>query len=32
MWGDSGQGQFMIRREDLRKRDFSKIFYQWDCY
>lgn len=32
MWGDSGQGQFMIRREDLLKRDFSKIFYQWDCY
>lgn len=32
MWGDSGQGQFMIRREDLLKRDFSKVFYQWDCY
>lgn len=32
MWGDSGQGQFMIRREDLLKRDFSKTFYQWDCY
>ncbi|HEY0596644.1 YwqG family protein [Sphingopyxis sp.] len=32
MWGDMGQGQFMIRREDLLKRDFSKIFYQWDCY
>lgn len=32
MWGDDGQGQFMIRREDLLKRDFSKVFYQWDCY
>lgn len=32
MWGDSGQGQFLIRREDLLKRDFSKAFYQWDCY
>lgn len=32
MWGDMGQGQFMIRREDLLKRDFSKVFYQWDCY
>ncbi|QIG54950.1 DUF1963 domain-containing protein [Altererythrobacter sp. BO-6] len=32
MWGDSGQGQFLIRREDLLKRDFSKVFYQWDCY
>lgn len=32
MWGDSGQGQFTIRREDLLKKDFSKVFYQWDCY
>ena len=32
MWGDVGQGQFLIRREDLLKRDFSKAFYQWDCY
>lgn len=32
MWGDMGQGQFMIRRQDLLKRDFSKVFYQWDCY
>lgn len=32
MWGDMGQGQFLIRREDLLRRDFSKAFYQWDCY
>ncbi|OZA93594.1 MAG: hypothetical protein B7X57_04500 [Erythrobacter sp. 34-65-8] len=32
MWGDSGQGHFAIRREDLLKRDFSKVFYNWDCY
>ena len=32
MWGDSGQGHFAIRREDLLKRDFSKVFYSWDCY
>lgn len=32
MWGDSGQGQFTIRRADLLKRDFSKVLYQWDCY
>lgn len=32
MWGDSGQGQFTIRRPDLLKRDFSKVLYQWDCY
>lgn len=31
MWGDAGQGQFMIAREDLLKRDFSKVFYAWDC-
>ena len=31
MWGDAGQGQFLIAREDLLKRDFSKIWYQWDC-
>lgn len=31
MWGDAGQGQFLISREDLKKRDFSKVFYQWDC-
>ena len=29
--GDAGQGQFLIAREDLRKRDFSKVWYQWDC-
>ena len=32
MWGDSGQGHFAIRREDLLKRDFSKVYYSWDCY
>ncbi len=32
MWGDSGQGHFAMRREDLLKRDFSKVFYSWDCY
>ena len=31
MWGDAGQAQFMIRREDLLRRDFSKVYYQWDC-
>lgn len=30
MWGDAGQGQFLIAREDLLKRDFSKVFYAWD--
>ncbi|MBS4207360.1 YwqG family protein [Bacillus sp. FJAT-50079] len=32
MWGDSGVANFFIAEEDLRKRDFSKILYNWDCY
>jgi uncharacterized protein YwqG len=31
MWGDMGQGNFMIRREDLLARDFSRVTYHWDC-
>jgi uncharacterized protein YwqG len=31
MWGDSGVGNFFIHPEDLKKRDFSKVFYNWDC-
>ncbi|MCT2557569.1 DUF1963 domain-containing protein [Tsuneonella sp. YG55] len=31
MWGDAGQGQFLIRRADLLARDFSRVAYQWDC-
>jgi uncharacterized protein YwqG len=30
-WGDVGVGNFFIRREDLRNRDFSKVLYTWDC-
>jgi uncharacterized protein YwqG len=30
MWGDAGQGQFLIARDDLLKRDFNKVFYAWD--
>lgn len=32
MWGDSGQGNFMISRNDLLKRDFTNVSYQWDAY
>ena len=32
MWGDSGVGGFFISKEDLKNRDFSKVFYNWDCY
>ena len=31
MWGDSGVANFFIDSEDLEKRDFSKVFYTWDC-
>ncbi|MGE8646053.1 YwqG family protein [Acinetobacter vivianii] len=31
MWGDSGVGNFFIHPEDLKKRDFSKVVYNWDC-
>jgi uncharacterized protein YwqG len=30
LWGDAGIGVFMIRREDLRRRDFSRVAYYWD--
>jgi uncharacterized protein YwqG len=31
MWGDVGVGHFFIHPDDLRRRDFSKVFYSWDC-
>ena len=32
MWGDVGVANFFIRPSDLKKRDFSKVMYNWDCY
>lgn len=32
MWGDSGVANFFIAEEDLKRRDFSKVLYNWDCY
>ena len=32
MWGDSGTGTFMIPLENLRKLDFSRVVYNYDCY
>lgn len=32
MWGDCGVGNFFIRPDDLRKKDFSKVLFHWDCY
>lgn len=31
MWGDVGVGNFFITEEDLKKKDFSKVYYTWDC-
>lgn len=31
MWGDMGSGYIFINRERLVNRDFSRIFYCWDC-
>ncbi len=31
LWGDCGVGNFFINREDLKKCNFSKILYNWDC-
>lgn len=32
IWGDAGVGNFFIRMSDLRKLDFSKVIFTWDCY
>lgn len=32
MWGDCGVGNFFIRREDLKKLDFTNVLYNWDCH
>ncbi len=31
LWGDSGIGNFFIRREALKRLDFSRVAYTWDC-
>ncbi len=31
MWGDCGVANFFISAEDLAKRDFSNVLYNWDC-
>lgn len=30
-WGDGGVGNFFITEEDLKKKDFSKVLYNYDC-
>lgn len=31
LWGDCGVGNFFINSEALKKKDFSKVMYSWDC-
>lgn len=31
MWGDMGVANFFITENDLKKRDFSRTAYNWDC-
>ena len=31
MFGDSGNCTFLISADDLKKRDFSKVEYDWQC-
>lgn len=32
MWGDMGVANFFIDPEDLRKLDFSSVYFHWDCH
>ena len=32
LWGDVGVCNFFIHPQDLAKRDFSKVLYNWDCH
>lgn len=31
LWGDCGVANFFISREALKRRDFSRVSYNWDC-
>lgn len=31
MWGDLGVGNFFINIEKLKNKDFTDIYYTWDC-
>lgn len=32
LWGDCGVANFFINDEALKKKDFSKVMYHWDCF
>lgn len=31
-WGDAGVGHFFISPRDLERKDFSHVFYSWQCF
>ena len=31
MWGDVGVANFFIHPDDLAKKNFSRVLYNWDC-
>jgi len=31
-WGDMGVAHFFIKTTDLKKLDFSKVTFHWDCH
>jgi len=31
MWGDCGIANFFIKKEDLKKKQFGNVVYNWDC-
>lgn len=31
LWGDVGVANFFINQEALKRRDFSRVAYNWDC-
>lgn len=31
LWGDCGIGNWFIHPDDLKKGDFSKVIFNWDC-
>lgn len=32
LWGDVGIGNFFINGEALKRGDFSRVLFNWDCY
>ena len=32
MWGDLGVANFFIAPSDLRRGDFSRVLFNWDCH